>query len=462
MKILFLVPDGVGVRNYLYSNIIANLIAENVDVVIGSSLPKDAFIELESINDFELQYQKCDIYKENFISRILRESTTFARLLHNFNKVKNKTILTNWNYKPKSFKQTILLKTAQFIGKWASKKYSRILFFEEKGKACWNEKSVQEATDILAELKLNKIFITHQRVAGLMPYCIAAKRLGIEVISVIYSWDNLPKARLAIEADKYLVWSDYMKDEMQLYYPEIAPKKIIVTGTPQFEFYLQKERVLEREVFAEQYSLDVSKKWICFSGDDVKTSPYDPQYLEDLAGVVSQIREDKRPQILFRRCPVDFSGRYDAVIAKYSSVIKAIDPLWNTPQSGKNWGSVFPQYEDVNLQVNIAFHCELVINLGSTMAHDFAMFNKPCLYLNYDTVIDKDWSVKTIYNYQHFKSMNNLDAVGWLNSKEEIKNELEKALSQPELVGKDKEKWLEQIILLPVNQASKNIASQLK
>lgn len=96
------------------------------------------------------------------------------------------------------------------------------------------------------------------------------------------------------------------------------------------------------------------------------------------------------------------------------------------------------------------------------MAHDFAMFNKPCLYLNYDTVKDENWSVKTIYKYQHFRSMKNLDAVGWLSSKKDIKVELEKALFQAEIIGKDKEKWLEKIVLNPVDKASINIANQLK
>jgi hypothetical protein len=41
-----------------------------------------------------------------------------------------------------------------------------------------------------------------------MPICIAAKELNIPVITAIYSWDNLPKARLAVQADKYIVWSD--------------------------------------------------------------------------------------------------------------------------------------------------------------------------------------------------------------------------------------------------------------
>ena len=57
-------------------------------------------------------------------------------------------------------------------------------------------------------------------------------------ITFIFSWDNLPKARLAVEADLYLVWSQWMKDEMRDYYPEISEEKVKLVGTPQFEFYL--------------------------------------------------------------------------------------------------------------------------------------------------------------------------------------------------------------------------------
>lgn len=461
-KILFLVPDGVGVRNYLYSNTIKLLNQQNNNIVIGTVLPEIFIKQLKELHSCEIGSTPIKIYIENISTRLFRESATFARLKHNAEIVNNPTILKNWNFNPNSFKQKILVKTSQIIGNWAAKKYHRIINLERKATQNWDKNSIEEATQLLNQIKPQKIFITHQRVAGLMPYCIAAKKLGIEVVTVIYSWDNLPKARLAVKADKYLVWSDYMKEEMKQFYPEISSDDVLVTGTPQFEFYLEKERLLNREAFAQMHNLNPNKKWICFSGDDVKTSPYDPTYLNDVAEAIQSIEEHIRPQIIFRRCPVDFSERYNTVLEKFKSIIVPINPLWNTAQTGQNWGYVFPQSADIDLQVNIAYHCEAVINLGSTMAHDFAIYNKPCFYLNYDTINDDNWSVKTIYNYQHFRSMKDLDAVLWFNNAEEIKNKIEGFLNKNMAFDiNDREIWLSRVIKQPIDCASESISNLL-
>lgn len=222
--------------------------------------------------------------------------------------------------------------------------------------------------------------------------------------------------------------------------------------------YRKSGYVLKKE-FAEQYGLDPLKKWICYSGDDEKTSPYDPLYLEDLAKAVLEIPFDKRPQIIFRRCPVDVSDRFDHTIEKYSEIIHVLDPIWNTDKV--SWGAVYPKQEDINLLVNVAFHCELVTNVGSTMSHDFAVFNKPCLFINYDQSNGDNWSVNTIYKFQHFRSMDNLDAVAWLNNKEEIKDKIIQGLLRPDEIAKDKQKWMKTIVRHPLHENAKLIANQL-
>ena len=448
-KILFIVPDGVGIRNYLYSNLISEL--DDCNLTVLSTLPKEAFYQINTYFD----YQKLTFEKEGFITRLFRETATFARLCCNAKKVNNKSILTNWNYQPKGFKLKTLNKFAEVVGKMVALNYQNIIRFEQIAQKNWSRKSIELYKKQLKELNPKSIFITHQRVASLMPICIAAKELNIKIVSAIYSWDNLPKGRLAIIADKYVVWSDYMKEEMKLFYPEITPENIIVTGTPQFEFYEQEDKIINKNEFGIQYGLDVNKPWICFSGDDVKTSPYDPQYLKDVAQAITQIDAKIRPQIIFRRCPVDFSTRYDAVLSEFKDCLISIDPIWNVPNAIENWGVYFPKKEDITLQINLAFHCEAVVNLGSTMAHDFAMFNKPCFYYNYDPVENQNWSVKTIYNYQHFRTMEGLEAVGWLHSKESIKVELEKVLQHKLVDGKDRKLWLQRIVLHPENQESK-------
>lgn len=457
-KVLFIIPDGVGIRNYLYSDIITNL-KDKAEIVFWSSLQKEAFQETFALHNIKVEYKKIELPVENLKTRLYRESATFARLVYNAEKQKNHTILSNWNKNGKGFKLRLLYTFSEKIGNWASRKYNRILNLEEKSRSFWSRKVVDDIKNELQKLKPDSIFITHQRVASLMPICIAAKELGIKINTAIYSWDNLPKARMAVLADNYFVWSKYMKNEMQEYYPEVNEKNVIVTGTPQFEFYLDNNRISDRKNFAKKYNLDENKKWICFSGDDKITSPYDAVYLRDVAESVSQIEKNKRPQIIFRRSPADNSDRYDAVLNEFSELIISINPLWH--MQGNNWGAFFPVLEDVNLLVNLAYHCEVAINVGSTMAHDFSTFDKPCIYINYDQKESPNWSVDTIYKFQHFRSMDGIDAVGWLNSKQDIKEKISTVLENTGEIGPERKKWLYIIVNQPLVQASVSIANEL-
>ena len=106
-------------------------------------------------------------------------------------------------------------------------------------------------------------------------------------------------------------------------------------------------------------------------------------------------------------------------------------------------------------------HSDLVVNLGSTMAHDFAVYNKPCLYLNYDPVESSSFKVSDVFAFQHFRSMESLDAVGWINSKAVIINKVEQALDRPESIGSDRLKWLQKVVRHPLENNSRILANEI-
>lgn len=456
-QILFLVPDGVGIKNYLYSDIIKHL-KEYTEIAIWSPLPRDAFDDVKRIHNINFIYKQIQLSPENSITRLYREATTYARLIHNSKLKDNPTILTNWRRPNYSFKVKVLYKCAEVLGKFLSQKYSRILNFEKRSIGKIAQDSIKKYKKELQELKPTTIFITHQRVAGLMPICLAAKELSIKTVTVIFSWDNLPKARLAVKTDDYYVWSEWMKQEMTDYYPEIPEDNVKLVGTPQFEFYLDQNRIQTREDFAQTYGLDVNKKWICFSGDDITTSPYDQLFLRDVAEALNSHQEDL--QLIFRRCPVDFSSRYSAVLDRFKGLIVPIDPIWNV-QSETGWVGYFPKYDDINMQVNLSYHCSLVVNLGSTMAIDFATYNKPCLYLNYNPSNDSSWSTEIIYNFQHFRSMKGFKAVVWVNDKSELLKAVLSTLEAPNEIASDRKAWMQKIVLHPIDENSAKIAKVL-
>lgn len=455
MKIMLLFPDGVGIRNYLYSDVFKGMEKELVLFHAFDAKTENAVKEITSIQN-TISIPK---YTESLKEKFLRELIFLTRLKHNVNLVNNPTILSNWKNNHKGLSKTLFYKCIK-LASYGFASYERILKLER-----WYQKSIRktsfykEVREILVTNTPEKLFCSHQRGVQCAPIFAAAKDLEIETITVIYSWDNLPKARMALQADKYLVWSDYMKKELQLYYPEINENQIFVTGTPQFECYKQSENIIPKEVFYTRYNLDLDKKIICYSGDDVLTCPDDPKYLDDLADELIKNNLDDKYQILLRRCPVDISGRFDNVILKYPNLIKQAPPLWNF-EPNSSWTTIYPLPDDVKLLVSTVYYCDVVVNLGSTMAFDFRMFNKPCIYINFDQEIKVNpyWSVNTIYNLQHFKSMPDKKAVLWWSSKDKLISLIQSIDSVYDIENIDK--WF-RIAIGNLEDASQNISNMM-
>jgi hypothetical protein len=413
------------------------------------------FNEVRELHKIDIEYLDTDFPKENIFVRWLRETSSFARLMRNSVVLKNKTILSNWNFKPVGLWKKLFSLSNILFGSVFSVSYYIILKIEYLVKRCWSKKIVFKFEELLKEKEIETIFITHQRVAQVMPICIAARNLNITIVSVIYSWDNLPKARLNVFADKYLVWSDFMKYEMSLYYPEISSNSIVVTGTPQFEFYLNKDLLIDRHEFAITWGLDPCKKWILYSGGDILTSPFDYKYLED---VLLSILMNENIQLIFRRSPADFSNRFDKLIDEYRGKLFAIDPLC---YKNDNWVFNIPLYADLKVLMNLTAHCELAINVGSTVAFDFVNFDKPTIYINYNRLNRGNWNINTINKFQHFRSMPSRDSVVWLNDVNEWENTINNILKYPNDMAKDRNIWYTKINKIDNLKASEKIANLL-
>lgn len=316
--------------------------------------------------------------------------------------------------------------------------------------------------EVLEQEQPDFVFCTNQRPVTAIAPLTAAQDLGITTASFIFSWDNLPKATMVVEADHYFVWSEYMKKELLNYYPHIKANQVHITGTPQFEPHLNQSLRQSREVFFGEQGLELSKKYICFSGDDITTSPDDPQYLHDLAEAVQDLNsKGEKMAIIFRRCPVDFSDRYDKVLEMHKDLIVQIAPKWE--KAGEMWNTILPTKEDLELQVNTILHSEAVVNLGSSMVFDFAIFGKPCLYLNYE-VPDKtkvEWSPEKVYKFVHFRSMPTGGEVFWLNSKEEIPSKLGEALKNSNDKTDKAVEWFHKINKKPADKATERIWEQI-
>ena len=456
-KIFVLLPDGIGLRNFAFTQFYNLGIKEGFDIIYWNNtvfdLSKLGFkehkIQNPKLHPFTdvLKNAKIQIGLNQFIRKANdKVYDTYRFPLNNVSlKSKLKSFLTNC-----IIKQFDSVKGLELIRKQISRCERRTKYYKES----------------LATLKREKpniVFCTNQRPVIAIAPLLAAQDLGIPTATFIFSWDNLPKATMVVETDFYFVWSDFMKKEILYYYPYIKESQIFITGTPQFEPHFDKSLLIDKKEFFGQHGLDKNKKFICFSGDDFTTSPDDEQYLENVAYAIETLnRKGHNLGIIFRRCPVDFSNRYDLVLEKYNHIIFSIDPIWK--QNGDSWNTVMPTAEDIKLQVNIIDNSELVVNIASSMVFDFVSFNKPCLYINYNVKNKKlpHWRSQTIYDFVHFRSMPNKKAVVWLNNSSEIALKIENALVDSKETITYAKDWFEIINQHTPKEASKRIWDSIK
>lgn len=452
-KVFVFFPDGVGLRNFAFTN----------------------FKEIGEQSGFDIHYWNNTVFslKENLgFNEIKIENHKIHPLTPLYTRAKKHIEL---NISQRKFKDSVY-ETYKFPFSYHGIKNSLRTFFiklliglndSDKGLVRIQKKinklerkttKYEYCKEQLLKHQPNLIFCTTQRATQSISALLAAKDLGIPTIAFVYSWDNVPKAMQVVETDYYIVWSDLMKEEVLKYYPFVKAAQVFVTGTPQFEPHFDISLIQSREEFFEEYNLDLDKKYICFSGDDETTSPLDQYYLEDLANVVRSLNfKGSNLGIIYRKCPVDFTNRYNKVLETNKDIIKVLDPIWK--QVGTQWNEVLPLKEDFKLLYNVCEHSEFVTNVCSSTVFDFVAHNKDCIYYNYEQPQLKE-GIRDIgqnYKYVHFRSMPSKKSVVFCTDKNDLESLVQSILSSSLSNVEEGKKWFEIVAGKTPSKASETI-----
>ncbi|WOD43967.1 UDP-glycosyltransferase [Hwangdonia lutea] len=455
-KIFVLLPDGGGLRNFVFSSFNSLGSKMGYDITYWSSC---AFPIKETFNYKELKIGNQSTHPLTPIYSRARKRIELNISRKDFNDKVYDTYKFPLNFKgiKNSLKSIFILFLITFYGSKSGlnrlkRKVEKLERKNDKYQLCKQQ---------LEEHKPDLVFCTNQRNTQALSALLAAKDLGIKTVCFVQSWDNVPKAMQVLETDYYFVWSHLMKKEMLKYYPFIKKEEVIVTGTPQFEMHYDKELLQPKDKFFKKYNLDIETKYICFSGDDKTTSPLDQYYLEDLAKVVRSLNsKGEKLGIIYRKCPFDISDRYNEVLENNKDVIRILDPYW---KQINNTGDMLPTKEDSEMLYNVCEHSEFVTNVCSSTVFDFVAHHKSCIYYNYEQPQLKK-GIRDIgqnYNYVHFRSMPSKDAVIFCEDKTHLES-----LVLDVLYGKKSNvavglKWYKIVVGETPTEASKNMWSAL-
>lgn len=456
-KVFILLPDGVGFRNFANSGFYPLALQQGLDIVFWNNAPFP-------VADLGFPEVKINKKKLHPMTDIFKGAKTQIELNLSIKKA-NDRVYDSYRF-PFLYNNTrnIVKNSLVNLIQWTHSSVSGLLRVRKVIKHL--ERTTAFYKDSLETLQKEKpeiVFCTNQRHITTIAPLLAAQDLGIPTATFIFSWDNLPKATLVVETDYYFVWSDHMKKELQYYYPYIQPEQIFVTGSPQFEMHFDPNKLKSREAFFKTYNLDTEKRYVCFTGNDEVSSPDDPEYLKDIAEAVRSLKKQgSKIGVIFRRCPVDFSNRYKAVLEAYSDEITAIEPLWKPISSA--WNGILPTLEDDELLANIAEHSDMGITIGSSTIFDFISHGKLCGYLRYNQKqqLNPNWDIYRCYKYVHFRSMPSSEAVLWMDSPETIANVIADGLKNPDKTLQQAALWFETINQKPYDKASLRIVAAIR
>lgn len=454
MKTLLIIPDGTGIRNFLCTPFIDYML-ERGRVSVWHDLPDECIGGFKKKWEGQVAWRPMPAMKDTRMERLLRQTKIFAQL---YWQRKSETVTILRRRATGGLRTRGMEWVARGMARVCAQPAGIVLLDRMHMRAASRAPHMKEMRRLIGEEQPSVSFCTHQRSWNAVAPMLASREKGIPTATFIYSWDNIPKGRMAVPADYYLVWSDYMKEELLRYYPDVRASRVAPLGTPQFEHYFNRALLEPRESFLHRHGLDPNRPVVCFSGDDVTTSPHDPVYLAHVAEGIRGLPEGHRPQILLRRCPVDGSGRYQSVVARYPEIAVS-DPMWRSVGGEREWSRMVPTPEDAALLVNVVAHCDAVINVGSTMAMDFAILNKPGVFFGYNPPgANGGWDIHRVYQLPHFKSVHRLQPVHWVANPWEVGLVLVHALRNPEEKRAAREAWLRLIVRHPMDQASRRFA----
>ncbi|QGK76886.1 hypothetical protein [Flavobacterium sp. SLB02] len=457
-KLGIVITDGVGFRNFILSDFLAE--AENTfdEVVVLSCLPAKIYSGLV----LKSKIIELDVFEESFKTWFFRKAKEIAHLkLHikdNFGiqdnlKTNISSSKSNRGYATRFvFRLTSVLHSEKWI-----QRFNLWQQFSFK-----NDPKTIGYRAILEKENFDILFFTHQRPPFIAPLVYQAEKLKIKTASFIFSWDNLAsKGRMAANFDFYLVWSDLMKAELQHFYSSVKDENVEVVGTPQFEPYVLDRYKVSKEEFVVKFGLNPNFKTICFSCGDISTSKNDELYIEAIANAIRE-RKIKEVNFIIRTSPAEDPIRFSKYVKSFSFV-KWNYPRWNLSRENhqESWSQRIPSIEDIKDLRSLLEYSDLNINMLSTMSLDFIQFDKPVINTVFGNSQNGLYNDQRFLKYAHIVNVINSEATKIVKNQDELINGINLYLKDPKLDSEHRKQLLQLQVSKPLENTGKRIAETL-
>ncbi len=268
------------------------------------------------------------------------------------------------------------------------------------------------------------------------PLLKSAAIKNVRVISLIASWDNLTsKGFFPFSIDSLVVWNNILKEEAEdlFFFPS---EKIFVSGIPRYDQFFRlkasKSYRSKEKYFADKgYSLN--RKLLIYgtgSGTMGKTKldqvTQESLLVEFLADSLDKLNEPC--QLVVRLHP-------QAITEEYYNLRNRENVFVEIPgRKSKFKDRLFSSEDEVELAEALA-HCDVLLNFGSTISIDAAVFDAPIVCPNFDFLGDRpyQYSMTRLYRFDHMRKLVDFGGIRLPKSKGDMLKEINRYIGDPAL-----------------------------
>ncbi len=259
----------------------------------------------------------------------------------------------------------------------------------------------------------------------------SARRLGIPVWMLLYSWDNLStKGALHRAPDRLFVWNEQQRQEAQALH-DFPPERVTIVGAPRFDEFFAMRPLMTRTEFAEPLGLDPAASTLLYVCSSRFVSEQELPFIQRWLRALRGSRSDA-----LRSCNVIVRPHPD--ISILPDDMRFVRHRWPAaPELSAKTARPFDDPKAVVLQTDFSApqglyesiaHSTAVVGLNTTAELEAAIVGRPVF-----TVVADDPVVDGQHTTLHFHYLTKEHGgvVASAQSLDEHLTQLEAALTQP-------------------------------
>ncbi len=429
--IVLVVARGEAVRNFLFSDTLPAL-SERAQITLLTLVDHGEVIDRVAPHA-ERVIPLCTC-GEHFLVRYVRS------LAHNahFRWLWSEAVKYYWGLhdaRAKTFRQKTNRILAKSLARMFANRPSLRLLTKADRFLSWVLRPTREFDNLFRELQPDLVFNCshiHGPQADL-PLRVA-HRMGIPTATFVFSWDNLTsRSRIFVPYDYYLMWNEGMKRQLLELYPEIQPKQVFVTGTPQFDYHFKQEYCLSREELCARLGIDPDRPFVLYTTGMDTDFPHEHKIVEAVIRFLKEMDLTPKHQLVVRTYIKGTTPEMKALGERNIPGVVFPPVLWDP-----RW--VMPLHEDLYIYTSLLHHCALGINAASTVSLELMMLDKPVINLGFEPPGSNlpHWSRFSRHvKYEHYKPVAESGGVMVARSLEDLRAMIYRGLTKP---GEDSER----------------------